>query len=112
MRNLNRLLYTTNQLNDIFILPDETDTIYSYNRPKKEVTPFYTLNFHSDFLTKDRVPEEDSEMGQIITESDNSLLLYITPDRLSEYGKEVSDKFGNTITGDMEDSPYILEFFE
>ncbi|WP_456087825.1 6-bladed beta-propeller [Parabacteroides sp.] len=46
------------------------------------------------------------------TESDNSLLLYITPDRLSEYGKEVSDKFGNTITGDMEDNPYILEFFE
>lgn len=46
------------------------------------------------------------------TESDNSLLLYITPDRLSEYGKEVSDKFGNTITGNMEDNPYILEFFE
>ena len=61
-------LYTTNQLNDIFILPDETDTIYLYNRSKKEVTPFYTLNFHSDFLTTDRVPEKDSEMSRIITE--------------------------------------------
>lgn len=45
------------------------------------------------------------------TESDDSLLLYIMPDRLAERQKEVTDKFGNKIVCNMEDNPYILEFF-
>lgn len=45
------------------------------------------------------------------TESDDSILLYITPDRLSEYPEDIFDKFGNKIIYNMEDNPYILEFF-
>lgn len=44
-------------------------------------------------------------------ESDDSILLYITPDRLSEYPEDVFDKFGNKIICNMEDNPYIVEFF-
>ena len=44
-------------------------------------------------------------------ESDDSILLYITPDRLSEHPDDVIDKFGNKIICNMEDNPYILEFF-
>ena len=44
-------------------------------------------------------------------ESDDSILLYITPDRLSEHPEDVIDKFGNKIICNMEDNPYILEFF-
>lgn len=46
------------------------------------------------------------------TESDDSLLLYITPDQLTEYAGEAKDKFGNMIKGELDDNPYILEFFE
>lgn len=46
------------------------------------------------------------------TESDNSILLYITPDQLAETEKDVFDKFGNKITVGIEDNPYLLEFFE
>ncbi|WP_244155099.1 6-bladed beta-propeller [Parabacteroides massiliensis] len=45
------------------------------------------------------------------TESDDSILLYIMPDRLSEHPEDVFDKFGNKIICKMEDNPCILEFF-
>lgn len=44
-------------------------------------------------------------------ESDDSILLYITPDQFTEAEEEVLDKFGNKINAGIEDNPYILEFF-
>ena len=38
----------------LFILPNEIDTIYTYNTSKEEVEPFYALDFHGDYLTKDK----------------------------------------------------------
>lgn len=45
------------------------------------------------------------------TESDDSLLLYITSDRLSEQTEKITDKFGNTIICKIDDNPCLLEFF-
>ncbi len=64
-------LYATDtNFNDLFIFPDNIDTIYSYNSHQKEVNPFCFLDFHGDFLTKDKRPygiTEDQEMAEIIT---------------------------------------------
>ncbi|WP_293667025.1 6-bladed beta-propeller [uncultured Parabacteroides sp.] len=54
----------------LFILPNEIDTIYTYNTSKEEVEPFYALDFHGDYLTKDKHPYgpmEDRDMAEIIT---------------------------------------------
>lgn len=45
-------------------------------------------------------------------ESDDSILLYITPDQFTEAKEEVLDKFGNKINAEIEDNPCILEFFD
>lgn len=56
--------------NNLFIFPNDIDTIYSYNQQKGAVYPFLFLDFHGDFLTKDKHPYgpgEDQEMSEIIT---------------------------------------------
>lgn len=58
-------LYTTDA-DDILILPDNTDTIYRYDTSRKEILPFYSLDFHGDFLTRDKYPNDDAEMAEII----------------------------------------------
>ncbi len=55
---------------NLFIFPDCTDTIYLYNAKKEEVKPYYYLNFHGDFLTRDMYPDggfSDKDMSDIIT---------------------------------------------
>jgi len=56
----------TTDIDRCYIFPENIDTIYSCSFLKKEVKPLYWLNFHGDFLTKDRYPGGDHEMGEII----------------------------------------------
>lgn len=59
-------LYATNaNLSNIFIFPTNIDTIYFYNSNNKEVKPFYSLDFHGKFVTKENYPDDD-EMSEII----------------------------------------------
>lgn len=59
-------LYTTNKdSNNIFIFPNEIDTIYSYNSNYKEIKPYYALDFHGEFITKENYPD-DNELAEII----------------------------------------------
>ena len=58
-------LYTTDA-DDILILPDNTDTIYRYDTSEKEILPYYSLDFHGEFLTRDKYPKEDAGMAEII----------------------------------------------
>lgn len=56
---------------NLFILFQNIDTIYSYNIDNKELKPRYKLNFHGDFLSESQVPSgpnEDYEMDKIITQ--------------------------------------------
>ncbi len=55
---------------NLFIFLNNIDTIYSYNQQKEAIEPFYALDFHGDFLTKDKYPygpKEDLDMSEIIT---------------------------------------------
>lgn len=55
----------------VYIFPDKIDTIYHYYPMKREFQPLYKLDFHGDFLTKDKEPvgtHEDQEMDAIITQ--------------------------------------------
>lgn len=71
-----------------------------------------------NFLTKidgSRSLSTECAYGTILAsvmsaESDDSILLYITPDQFSENEKGLSDKFGNKLDPDMDDNPYLLEF--
>lgn len=59
-------LYATNRnSNNIFIFPNEIDTIYSYNSKYKEIKPYFALDFHGEFITKDNYPD-DNELAEII----------------------------------------------
>lgn len=59
-------LYATNtKSNNIFIFPNNIDTIYTYNYNEKEVNPLYSLDFHEEFITKENYPN-DNELGEII----------------------------------------------
>ena len=44
-------------------------------------------------------------------DSDESLLLYATPDQILECEDELLDKYKNKTTFNSEDNPYVLEFF-
>lgn len=44
-------------------------------------------------------------------DSDNSLLLYLTPDQLMESNKQLTDKSGNEIHCKIDDNPCIVEFY-
>lgn len=48
------------------ILPDNTDTIYRYDISREKVLPYYFLDFHGNFLTRDKYPKEDAGMAEII----------------------------------------------
>lgn len=84
-----------------------------------DITWVQTHNAGKKYLTKvdaDQIVSTEFSYGTVLStisvgDSDDSILLYITPDQLLEYGKEVADKFGNTITYKMEDNPYLLEYF-
>ena len=55
----------------IYVFPSKIDTIYCYSYLRKKMRPYYALNFHGDFLTKDKEPvgpSEDKEMDDIITQ--------------------------------------------
>lgn len=57
-------------LENIFVFPDRTDTLYFYNSKKEELEPYYHLNFHGDFLTEKLYTKgefSDEEMSEIIT---------------------------------------------
>ncbi|MCD7848287.1 MAG: 6-bladed beta-propeller [Parabacteroides sp.] len=72
-----------------------------------------------NFLTKSQDGQTTSTgftYGSILStisvgESDNSVLLYATPDQLSDYWKDIFDKFGNKVDCQQEDNPCIVEFF-
>lgn len=54
-----------------YMFPDCVDTIYRYSSSDKRLIPYYALDFHGDFLTKDKVPfgpTEDQRMSEIITQ--------------------------------------------
>lgn len=65
-------LYTTDA-DDILILPDNTDTIYRYDTSEKEILPYYSLDFHGEFLTRDKYPKEDAGMAEIIDKKNTSI---------------------------------------
>lgn len=46
-----------------------------------------------------------------VGDSENSLLLYLTPDQLLESEKQYTDRDGNEITCQIDDNPCIVEFF-
>lgn len=85
----------------------------------RDIVWIQTYNSGKNYLTKvqgEQTVSTEFSYGTVLStisvgDSDDSILLYITPDQLSEYGKEVTDKFGNKIDGKMEDNPYILEYF-
>lgn len=85
----------------------------------RDIVWIQTCNSGKNYLTKvqgEQTVSTEFSYGTVLStisvgDSDDSILLYITPDQLSEYGKEVADKFGNKIEGKMEDNPYILEYF-
>lgn len=56
----------------IYVFPSKIDTIYCYSYLQKKMKPYYALNFHGDFLTKDKEPagpSENKEMNDIITQN-------------------------------------------
>lgn len=85
----------------------------------RDIIWIQTYNAGKNYLTKiqgKQTVSTEFSYGTVLStvsvgDSDNSVLLYITPDQLSEYGEEVIDKFGNKIEYEMEDNPYILEYF-
>lgn len=50
-----------------YILLNNIDTIYCYNSTKGQFKALYTLDFHGDFLSKEKVPTDDRLMGDIIS---------------------------------------------
>ena len=84
-----------------------------------EIAWIHTSHSRKNYLTKVEngncisVPfEYGSVLATVLTgDSDNSLLLFMNPDQLSEFGENLQDKFGNPISCAMDDNPYILEFF-
>lgn len=84
-----------------------------------EIAWIHTSHSRKNYLTKVEngncisVPfEYGSVLATVLTsDSDNSLLLFMNPDQLSEFGENLQDKFGNPITCAMDDNPCILEFF-
>lgn len=85
-----------------------------------DITWIHTHSSGKNYLTKvdaaGSAISTEFSFGTVLStisagDSDDSILLYITPDQLLEYGEEVVDKFGNTIACKMEDNPYLLEFF-
>ena len=62
-------LYASDKnFDNIFIFPSLFDTIYTYDPTHKEIKPYYALDFHGDFLTKENYTEDnDRELSEIIT---------------------------------------------
>ena len=46
-----------------------------------------------------------------VGDSENSLLLYLTPDQLLDNEKQYTDRDGNEIICQIDDNPCIVEFF-
>lgn len=78
-----------------------------------------TYNAEKNYLTKvqpDCVVSTEFIYGSILStvsvgDSDDSILLYMNSDQLSEFDENAIDKFGNKIVCNIEDNPCILEFF-
>ena len=84
-----------------------------------EIAWIHTSHSRKNYLTKVEngscisVPfEYGSVLATVLTgDSDDSLLLFMNPDQLSEFGENLQDKFGNPISCAVDDNPCILEFF-
>ena len=85
----------TKDADRLYIFPDNIDTIYSCNFRKREVSPLYALDFHGDFLTKEKQPNGDREMNDIIV---NRKYIY---NQYSFY--QASNKLFFKLTGKRED---------
>lgn len=84
----------------------------------KNIAWLQTVSEGKNYLTKiqsGQIVSAEFLYGTVLStitvgDSDDSALLYITPEQLLEYKKDLFDKFGNEIKCEMEDNPYILEF--
>lgn len=57
--------------NNIYITLGENDTIYRFQPDTETLDPFLHLNFHGDFLTKDKIPKggfSDKQMAEFTKE--------------------------------------------
>ena len=77
-------------------------------------------------LVRDKIPEIIEKDGKTtsteysygtfvstitVGDSENSLLLYLTPDQLLDSEKQYTDRDGNEIICQIDDNPCIVEFF-
>ena len=67
------LIIYIRQMLTTFDSPDNTDTIYRYDTSEKEILPYYSLDFHGEFLTRDKYPKEDAGMAEIIDKKNTSI---------------------------------------
>jgi len=93
-----------NYVNNIMSLND-TFWIQTYKSDKNYLTK----------IDKGQCLSTEFAYGSVLStvfvgESDDSILLYMNPDQIADYGKELIDKFGNKINCQMEDNPCLLEF--
>lgn len=88
-------------------------------RALKDILWINMCHAGKNYLTKvykDQLVSTEFTFGSFISsfsvgESDDSLLLYVTPDQLAESKSPVLDKAGKEIKCQPEDNPCIVEFF-
>ena len=102
-----------------FIMEAGKGSFINNFRSLRDITWIQTRNTDKKYLSRiqnGRVVSTEYNYGTVLStmtsgDSDDSVLMYIFPHQLSEYGKEVRDKSGRIINCGMEDNPCILEFF-
>lgn len=53
---------------NLLLFPDNIDTVYTFDKQKKELFPLFHLDFHGDFMKLKDAPNSDREMSEIITQ--------------------------------------------
>ncbi|WP_106831901.1 6-bladed beta-propeller [Parabacteroides pacaensis] len=115
----NRLLELFGKLGTDFIREANEGTYISNFIALHNAVWIHTSHQRKNYLTKvqeGQIISTEFAFGSFIStfsegESDDSILLYATPEQLLESKETVTDKFGNEIKCQMEDNPCIVEFF-
>lgn len=115
----NRLLELFGKLGTDFIRKANEGTYISNFIALHNTVWIHTSHQRKNYLTKvqeGQIISTEFAFGSFIStfsegESDDSILLYATPEQLLESKETVTDKFGNEIKCQMEDNPCIVEFF-
>jgi len=108
------------EVNGIDYLGKINDDIYINNMVmNNEIIWILINNNRKRYLTKyfkgemvsTEIPSNSFLSSFSMGVSDESLLLYASPEQILEYEDELLDKYRNKTTYNSEDNPYILEFF-